>query len=473
MPGTEPTGASGSVGRPPRHSAATVRRTPRKLGDPARRRHPADDSLGKPRSAPPVTSPALQRCIGIGADDFAQRHWARAPLLTRAAQLAGDFADLFSAGAVDELVSERGLRTPFLRMAKNGSVLNPSTLTRGGGAGATITDQVADDKVLAQLAGGATLVLQALHRTWPPLVRFGSELAVELGHPVQINAYITPPQNQGFAAHYDTHDVFVLQIAGTKHWRIHEPVLPDPLPHQTWDGRRSQVQARAADEPLIDTLLETGDALYLPRGYLHSAVAQGELSIHLTVGIHPLTGYDLARELVAATEGDRELRRSLPLGVDVTDVDAMTGHLRQAAQRLVDQLGQVGPDHYRVAARRVAQQVGQTRPAPIAPLTQLRAAASLHPQTPLVLRPGLRPGLRRRGENWVLDLIDSTVSWPEQVHAALLIVLSGKAFAPGVLPNLDGEEQLVVARRLLREGVVVPAGEDAAPRGVAATGDGG
>ena len=35
---------------------------------------------------------------------------------------------------------------------------------------------------------------------------------------MQINAYITPPENQGFAAHYDTHDVFVLQVSGSKRW---------------------------------------------------------------------------------------------------------------------------------------------------------------------------------------------------------------------------------------------------------------
>lgn len=425
MPGIDRTGASGTAGRPQRHGAA----------------------------------PALQRCIGVAGDEFAREYWADRPLLSKAAELSGDFADLFSASAVDELVSERGLRTPFLRMAKDGSVVATSRFTRGGGAGATIADQVADDKVLGQLAGGATLVLQALHRSWPPLVRFGSELAAELGHPVQINAYITPPQNQGFAAHYDTHDVFVLQIAGAKRWRIHEPVLPDPLPHQTWDGRREQVQARASERPLIDTLLEPGDALYLPRGYLHSAVAQGELSIHLTVGVHPLTGYDLARELITAAEGDRELRRSLPLGVDVTDVDAMAGHLRVTAGRLATRLDQVGPDHYQAAARRVGrQQTGQTRPAPIAPLAQLTAVAALRPDTPLELRPGLRPRLRQRADTWALDLIDSTVTWPDQTHAALLVVLSGKAFAPEMLPNLDPDEQLVVARRLLREGVVVPAG---------------
>ena len=78
--------------------------------------------------------------------------------------------------------------------------------------------------------------------------------------------------------------------------------------------------ARATEEPADrHACCEPGDALYLPRGYLHSAVAQGEVSIHLTVGVHPLTAYDLARELIAAAAADRELRRSLPLGVDVTD----------------------------------------------------------------------------------------------------------------------------------------------------------
>ena len=52
---------------------------------------------------------------------------------------------------------------------------------------------------------------------------------------------------------------------------MHEPVLVDPLPDQDWEKRRDEVAARAAEAPLIDTVLEPGDALYLPRGYLHSA----------------------------------------------------------------------------------------------------------------------------------------------------------------------------------------------------------
>ena len=67
-------------------------------------------------------------------------------------------------------------------------------------------------------------MLQGLHRTWPPLVAFCQQLAAELGHPVQANAYVTPPQSQGFDDHYDVHDVFVLQVEGEKRWRIHAPV---------------------------------------------------------------------------------------------------------------------------------------------------------------------------------------------------------------------------------------------------------
>ena len=281
-------------------------------------------------------SGALARCIGVPVPEFAAAYWGRRPLLTRTVDSKQNFTDLLDAEAVDELVSRRGLRTPFLRMAKAGSVLATERFTRSGGSGATIADQVADDKVLNELADGATLVLQALHRTWPALVRFSSELSTELGHPVQINAYITPPQNQGFAAHYDNHDVFVLQVAGRKRWRVHEPVLLDPLPDQKWEQRRTAVSAKAEQEPLIDTVLEPGDALYLPRGYLHSASALGELTIHLTVGVHPITRNTLLHQLIDAAGSDIELRKSLPMGVDLSDPAVLAPHLAATAAALAD-----------------------------------------------------------------------------------------------------------------------------------------
>jgi len=407
---------------------------------------------------PAQATPALTRCIAIPADDFARQHWSSGALLTPAAELDRDFADLFSAAAVDELISAHGLRTPFLRMAKNGSVLASATFTRSGGVGAGIADQVADDKVLAQLAGGATLVLQALHRTWPPLIHFGTQLAAELGHPVQINAYITPPENQGFAAHYDTHDVFVLQVAGSKRWTIHAPVLEHPLPGQTWEQRKNAVAAKAKQKPLIDTVLTPGDALYLPRGYLHSAVAQGEVSIHLTVGVHPVTAYDLARELISAAAADPELRQSLPMGLDTADLSAMTDLVRSAAKRLTAAVSSADDDLLMTVARKVnRQQSAASRPAPLPPLAQLEIIRALDVRTELIVRPGLRPTIRTTGDRLALEVLDTTMKWPAQTEAALQQAFSGSIFTPGELAELAGDEQLVVARRLLREGLVVPA----------------
>jgi hypothetical protein len=235
--------------------------------------------------------PALARCINVPVDDFAVGYWGRAALLSPVETLPGDFSDLLDLPAVDELLSRRGLRTPFLRLAKDGQVVPTGRFTRGGGAGAAIGDQVADDRVLDLVVDGSTVVLQGLHRTWPPLVDFATQLAVDLGHPVQVNAYVTPPQSQGFSPHYDVHDVFVLQVAGEKHWTIHEPVLEAPLRDQPWTDRRDAVRERAAEPPVIDAVLRPGDALYLPRGYLHSARALGGVSAHLTVGVHAVTRY--------------------------------------------------------------------------------------------------------------------------------------------------------------------------------------
>jgi hypothetical protein len=397
----------------------------------------------------------LRRCIPIPARDFAELYWGRRPLLTRAAELPAGFDDLLDAAAVDELVSRRGLRTPFLRMAKEGDLVPPGRYSRGGGAGAAVADQAADDAVLGQLDDGATLVLQALHRTWPPLVTFGSELSTELGHPVQINAYITPAQNQGFASHYDVHDVFVLQIAGHKRWRVHEPVLADPLGDQPWEQRRSAVAQRAAEPPLIDELLEPGDALYLPRGYLHSAVAQGELSIHLTVGVHALTRYQLVRHLLGAAADDAELRASLPMGVDLGDPAVLEPHLRETLAVLRRYLDRVGPDD--VADRITADLVRQTRPAPVGPLAQLAAVSSVTATTALRMRPGLRCGVARDSAGVRLRLLDKAVSVPSGAEAAIKTILSGEPFTPTELPGLDAGEQLALARLLLREAVVVPA----------------
>ena len=402
--------------------------------------------------------PALSRCVSVEPAKFAAAYWGRAPLLSRAGELAGaaGFRDLLSPADADELLSRRGLRTPFLRVAKDGKLVPAARYTGAGGTGAEITDQVLDEKVLALYADGATLVLQGLHRLWPPLVDFARELGADLRQPLQVNAYLTPPQSQGFATHYDTHDVFVLQVDGRKRWRIHEPVLADPLDRQAWGGRADEVSATASGEPAIDAVLEPGDALYLPRGWLHSAQAQGDSSLHLTVGIKALTRYALVEELLGLAAEEPRLRATLPFGLDVADAEQVEPELTEAVEALRDWLGTVDPAA--VAARLRTRSWPAARPAPLRPLAQTAFAAALTPDDRIAARAGLAWRLAPDGDQRVsLHLVDRSVSFPAGCAPALRAILDGTVARVGDLPGLDtDDDRLVLARRLLREAVAVP-----------------
>jgi lysine-specific demethylase/histidyl-hydroxylase NO66 len=407
-----------------------------------------------------VHRPALSRCVAAEPAKFAAAHWGRAPLLSRADELAGPdgFTDLLSADAVDELLSRRGLRTPFLRVAKQGTVLPTGRYTGSGGAGAEIADQVVDDQVMRLYADGATLVLQGLHRIWPPLIDFARELGRQLRQPLQVNAYLTPAGNRGFATHYDTHDVFVLQVDGTKRWRIHEPVLPDPLERQPWGGRADEVGAVADGPAALDVVLNPGDALYLPRGWLHSAEAQGHRSLHLTLGVRALTRYALVEELLTLAAQDGRLRATLPFRMDVADADEVEPELTETVEALRDWL--LTADPAAVAARLRDRAWPSARPAPISPLAQLDAVERLGPDTSITGRDGLRWQLTPDGPEHVsLRLVDRSLRFPAFCEPAVRAVLSGGRHRVGDLPGLDDDaDRLVLARRLLREALAVPAG---------------
>lgn len=389
----------------------------------------------------------------VEPDQFARETWSRAPLLSTREQLDSSYDDLFSLAAVDELLSRRGLRTPFIRVAKDGTVVPAGRYTRSGGTGAQVADQVADDRILALFLDGHTVVLQGLHRLWPPLIDFAGALSTDLGHPVQVNAYVTPSSSQGFAAHYDVHDVFVLQVAGEKRWRIHAPVHPDPLRDQPWTDHRAAVEARAEEEPVIDTVLRPGDALYLPRGYLHAAEALGEVSCHLTVGVLPVTRHAVLESLLELVADDPALRTSLPLGVDGADPASVEADVRATVEALTARLRSVTAAE--VSALLGAQLVGTTRPGAISPLAQAAALHALSAESVLAARPHLRHVVGTDGDQLMLRLSDRIVRLPLSTSKAVRALLDGERLRVADLPDLDQGEAMSLARRLVREAVVV------------------
>ncbi len=406
---------------------------------------------GQPASAGSAEHPVLDRLIAVDRDQFASQYWGQQPLLSPAGQLSADgFSELLDADAIDELVSTRGLRTPFLRVAKNGTTLADKAFTAPGGVGAGIADQVSDDKLVRLFADGSTLVLQGLHRIWPPILEFCQRLAAELSHPVQANAYVTPPQNQGFSAHYDVHDVFVLQIEGEKRWRISRPVLESPLRDQPWSDRQAQVEEAAQEPPLLEASLRPGDCLYLPRGYLHAATALGGVSIHLTLGVHVWTRYALAEQLIhqaLQTLADNPaVRGSLELGVQVAEPGGMRPDIELVTAALADAV--LHADLDQLAEALISSARSNQRAGPIGPLKQLHDANGLTTDTQIMLRQHLLASVDHSGADILLRSRAGEMKLTESDVAPLKTLLTTGVAKAGDL-GLD------LARRLLLAGLAI------------------
>ncbi|KAH8287068.1 hypothetical protein KR054_001748 [Drosophila jambulina] len=134
---------------------------------------------------------------------------------------------------------------------------------------------------------------------------------------VGANVYLTPPNSQGFAPHFDDIEAFVLQIEGRKRWRLYMPLQPADVLARESSGNYSQEQL---GEPILDEVLEAGDVLYFPRGTVHQAITdKDQHSLHITLSVYQQQAYANLMEtlmphvLQRAVKQSLAMRRGLPL----------------------------------------------------------------------------------------------------------------------------------------------------------------
>ncbi|XP_008848034.1 ribosomal oxygenase 1 [Nannospalax galili] len=146
--------------------------------------------------------------------------------------------------------------------------------------------------------------------------QFLAVLQEQFGSMAGSNVYLTPPNSQGFAPHYDDIEAFVLQLEGRKLWRVYRPRDPTEELALTSSPNFSQEDL---GEPVLQTVLEPGDLLYFPRGFIHQAECQdGMHSLHLTLSTYQRNTWGDFLEAVvplavqAAIEENVEFRRGLP-----------------------------------------------------------------------------------------------------------------------------------------------------------------
>jgi hypothetical protein len=292
------------------------------------------------------------------------------------------------------------------------------------------------------LHDGYTVVLNAVHYRWPSMRRLTSELEDRLLAHVQTNIYITGPKAQGFALHQDDHDVLVLQTVGTKRWEVRDnPVTPTTGGHD--------LHLRDGFE------LRRGDALYLPMGYPHAAATTDDYSIHVSVGIFPLTWQRLAHECIDVVASTDSRWREPVLASGASPEDSPT--LAELERRVRDGLEGLGNlSSVMERYRRGLEATGRRKnPPPGGYLLSMRALEHLNLQTEVERRSGVGCFVASDSSSAQIHFMGETVRGPLTVEKALRFIAATPRFrVEQIDPGLPDASKLVLVRRLVREGLL-------------------
>jgi lysine-specific demethylase/histidyl-hydroxylase NO66 len=306
-----------------------------------------------------------------------------------------------------------------------------------------------DDDLLQNWYRGRTLVFQHVDRRLPIVSGLTRRWEEDLGCRLRCNLYLTPPNAQGFQAHYDPLDVFVLQVRGSKEWCIGQRAIEYPLLDQTCDLSSLRI---AADATKI--VLQPDDVLYLPGGWVHEAKSANEISCHLTFGVLAPRYLDLlvASLKVAATR-DPVLRRPLPIDKDISLATILCLLRRLDANDIAE------------ACQNLQEDEAASQPRPTAGALRLLYSLSDLAETDLFSRnPVCKPHLSYKQGGIELTAFGKQILFPKRFEAAVRFCLQGKQFfISGIPGDLSSEERISLVRQLLMEGIVVklPQGEEA------------
>jgi ribosomal protein L16 Arg81 hydroxylase len=246
---------------------------------------------------------------------------------------ATKFSNLFPWPVLNDILEQHRLEPPRLRLTREGRPVPPEKYLafqsnrRKSGQPIPRLNATA---LTGELRAGATLVLDNVDELYRPIRRLAESLERVFRVRVQVNSYSGWRTSHGFDLHWDDHDVFILQVAGRKHWQVYGVSRPYPLP------RDAAPTAEPPKEIVWEGLLESGDLLYMPRGWWHVATPLDEPTLHLTVGVNNPTGADYLAWFVDRLRASDAVRQDIP-------------HLqgRSATYTYADQLRQVFEDAWR------------------------------------------------------------------------------------------------------------------------------
>ena len=177
------------------------------------------------------------------------------------------------------------------------------------------------------LPQGVSIVVDHVQRWVAQIRQLSAAIERQMGIRTNVNAYLSFSRGGAFKPHWDFMDVLVVQVHGSKQWRVWSTEVPDPIEGGPFNA------SVAPDE---EVELTPGDVLFIPRGEPHSAAVSGERSVHLTIGLESYHGIDFLDHLRKEAVRDPVLRMDLPRHFPDEQSCAHEAALKRQLHRLID-----------------------------------------------------------------------------------------------------------------------------------------
>ncbi|MGK7877583.1 MAG: cupin domain-containing protein [Xenococcaceae cyanobacterium] len=373
---------------------------------------------------------------------FFSEYWEQNPLVI-SRDNSDFYLNLISTKDIDYII---GFAKGFARVTSASKTQRVETQQRS--LPSAMKAGIDDNQLYDYYQQGQTIVIGQLHHYWDPVARLCRDLESFFHHPVGTNLYLTPKHSQAFKPHADLHDVFILQVEGSKDWRIYEPLVQLPISRNKYTQNLSESELGA---PLSEVNLAPGDMLYLPRGYIHQAHTTETPSMHLTVGVNVFTWSDLVtRLLISVSQKTLAFRKALPMGFSHQEETKamMKDHLTELLELLmkhasledaIDSLTQDFIDHMKVL--------------PDGHFSCLDQLDQIDLDTKIAKRKGMICRVTREDDSAIIQFPGNSIKGPAYIEPALYFIANSEEFPVKAIP-LSDKSKLTLARRLIREGLL-------------------
>ena len=382
----------------------------------------------------------------VAPQAFLAEYFERKPLLIEGHP--AKFSSLLSLAAIDRFLAGSSPYHPEVFLVDAARDLRPGDYTLADGSG-----RIDLPRAYQLFNTGATISISQLHDRLPELADLCRSVERTFSCHFQTNIYLSPRNAQGFKTHYDNHDVLVLQVAGSKHWTLYGSGNGVELPLR---GQGFNPDVNLPGPVTREFTITAGDLFYCPRGVFHAARSTDEISLHITLGLMGKTWADVMIEAMSeACLASPAFRTHLPPGFASPGFD-----MRQAEatfRSLIESFAtsaKLGPILERFAEGFVTSR----RPAFQGCLEELDSPPPVTLDTRVAARPHLVYLLREDGETLTIVFGPSEISLPAFTRPSVEAVLSGRPLRVADLPgHLDDPGKIVLAQRLIREGMLVRA----------------